>query len=243
MGLGKFTMRCDQGATFHVQGRWRTPLIDLNSGDPVLDFEGNLQAGQPVSLYGYTGRMHVRKTIAATEFDLELTTANNGVRIPQTVAFLIGWCRLATEANHPLTGLAPVDGVTPVAGDRILVKSQDDDTTNGVYVAATGAWARAPDADQASDISEGCCVWVREGVRYDDTTWRQQQALSDLGDGQLWLRNEDIGIFEVYATPEQTAALQTSGVYDVEMISPGPTGEVTRVLEGKFRLSKEVTRT
>jgi hypothetical protein len=242
MGLGKFTMRCDQGATLHVSGRWRAPLIDLNSGDPILDFEGNLQAGQPISLFGYTGRMHVRKTIAATEFDLELTTANSGVKIEQPFAFFIGWCRLATEANHPLTGLAPVDGVTPVAGDRILVKSQTAGGANGVYVAATGAWTRAPDADQAADLSEGCAVWVREGVRYDDTTWRQQQALSTLSDAQLWQRNDTIGVFELLATPEQTAGLTSSGVYDVEMVSPGPTGEVTRVLEGKFRLSKEVTR-
>jgi hypothetical protein len=242
MGLGKLTLRCDQGATFRVQVRWRQPLIDLNSGDPILDFDGNIQAGPPVSLTGYTGRMHVRKTIAATEFDLDLTSANGGVIITQPFAFPVGWCRLATEADHSLTGLAPVDGVTPVAGDRILVKSQTTAGNNGVYLAASGAWTRAPDADQPSEISEGCSVWVREGVRYDDTTWRQSQSLSIFADAQTWQRSEDIGVFELFASDERTEDLTTSGVYDVEMISPSG-DEVTRVLEGKFRLSKEVTRT
>jgi hypothetical protein len=242
MGLGKLTLNCDQGATLHVHCRWRGPLLDLASGDPILDVEGQLQAGPPVSLTGYTGRMHVRKTKAAPEFEMDLTSANGGVIIEQPFAFVIGWCRLATEADHPLTGLAPVDGVTPVVGDRILVKSQTSPEDNGVYVADDAAWTRAPDADQAGDLNEGCSVWVREGVRYDDTTWRQSQALTTLGtDAQVWQRQDNIGVFELFATAERTADLTTSGVYDVEMISQGG-DEVTRVLEGKFRLSKEVTR-
>ena len=243
MGLGKMTMRCDQGATFRVQARWRTPLLDLPSGDPILDFEGNIQAGPPVSLTGYTGRMHVRKTIAASEIDMELTSGNGGVIINQPFAFFLGWCRLATEAEHSLTGLDDlVDGIAPNAGDRILVKSQTAPGANGVYVADDGAWARAADADEANDLNQGCCIWVREGVRYDDTTWRQAQAIATLGtDAQLWQRADSVGVFELFATPDRTEDLIQSGVYDVEMISPG--GEVTRVLEGKFRLSKEVTRT
>jgi hypothetical protein len=47
-------------------------------------------------------------------------------------------------------------------------------------------------------------------------------------------------VFQLYASAELTEDLTSSGVYDVEMIAPG--GDVTRVLEGKFRLSKEVTR-
>ena len=44
MGTGKLTLKCDQGATFRVQARWRQPLIDLASGDPILDFDGNILA-------------------------------------------------------------------------------------------------------------------------------------------------------------------------------------------------------
>ena len=105
-GHRKADAACDQGATFRVQVRWRAPLIDLTPAIPSSTSEGQVQAGPPVSLTGYTGRMHVRKTIAATEFDLDLTTENGGVIIPQPFAFLIGWCRLATEVtDHPLSGL------------------------------------------------------------------------------------------------------------------------------------------
>jgi hypothetical protein len=242
MGLGKATLRCDQGATFRMHGRWRGPLLDPVSGDPILDAEGNVQAGPPISLTGYTGRMHVRKTISAAEFDLELTTENDGVVIPQpNPSIVLGWCRLATPADHDLQGLNPVDGITPVEGDRILVKSQSNPPANGVYVASAGIWPRAPEADQAADLAQGATVWVREGVRYDDTTWRQVDPLTSFSEAQTWEQEEDVGVFLLYATDEQTATLVQSGVYDVELVSGG--GEVTRVLEGKFRLSKEVTRT
>jgi len=43
--------------------------------------------------------------------------------------------RIATTANHGLTGLTAIDGVTPIAGDRILVKNQTTQSGNGIYVA------------------------------------------------------------------------------------------------------------
>ena len=39
---------------------------------------------------------------------------------------------------------------------------------------------------------------------------------------------------------EDTREIATSGVYDIEIISP--TNEVDRVLQGQFTLSPEVTR-
>lgn len=241
MGSGKLTLRCDQGASFRVQARWRAPLLDPASGDPILDVDGQVQPGPPVSLTGYTGRMQVRKTLASTEVDLELTTENTGILIAQQFASLLGWCRLATEADVPFEGLVAVDGVMPVEGDRILVKAQSAPGDNGVYIASAGPWVRAADADTPADLSAGQAVWVREGVRNDDTTWRQGNTVTSVGDPQTWVRTDNIGVFELKATDEQTAELTSSGVYDVELISQG--GEVTRVLEGKFRLSKEVTRT
>jgi len=46
-----------------------------------------------------------------------------------------------------LTGLLTIDGITVVAGDRVLVKDdvQGDSRNNGIYVAASGAWTRATD--------------------------------------------------------------------------------------------------
>lgn len=50
----------------------------------------------------------------------------------------------ATSANHGLTGLAAVDGFTPVDGvSRILVRSNTTGAQNGLYIPHAGAWERA----------------------------------------------------------------------------------------------------
>jgi hypothetical protein len=60
--------------------------------------------------------------------------------------------RLASTGNLSLTGLGAVDGVTPVAGDRILVKDQTTASQNGIYVAASTAWSRALDVDTYNEL-------------------------------------------------------------------------------------------
>ena len=54
--------------------------------------------------------------------------------------------KAASTANiASLSGAMTIDGVALVAGDRVLVKDQTTPSANGVYVVATGAWARADD--------------------------------------------------------------------------------------------------
>ena len=61
--------------------------------------------------------------------------------------------RLATTTNlAALSGLIAVDGVTTVAGDRVLVKDQTTQSANGIYVVASGAWARSLDADTWAEL-------------------------------------------------------------------------------------------
>ena len=79
--------------------------------------------------------------------------------------------RLVTTANDSLSGLAARDGVTPVAGDRILVTGQTTASANGIYIAASGAWARAADADQNGELVPGTTVAVNEGTANADTRW------------------------------------------------------------------------
>lgn len=56
-----------------------------------------------------------------------------------------------------------LDGVPVEDGMRILVKDQDDATTNGIYIARAAAWERAPDMNQTSEIQRGVRVVVRNG--------------------------------------------------------------------------------
>ena len=79
--------------------------------------------------------------------------------------------RLATVVNDSLSGLAARDGVTPVAGDRVLAAAQTTASANGIYVAAAGAWSRATDADQTGELAPGTLVAVREGTTNADTLW------------------------------------------------------------------------
>lgn len=81
--------------------------------------------------------------------------------------------RLLAVANvAALSGLTAIDGVTPAIGDRVLLTAQTTGSQNGVYVAASGAWSRALDADQNNEITPGAFWFVEEGTTYSKTQWR-----------------------------------------------------------------------
>jgi phage-related tail fiber protein len=72
--------------------------------------------------------------------------------------------RAATTADITLSGAQTIDGVSVIAGDRVLVKNESSGADNGIYVAAAGAWSRAADADTAADLNPGATVSVEEGT-------------------------------------------------------------------------------
>lgn len=82
-------------------------------------------------------------------------------------------CRLATTANITLSGAQTIDGVSAIAGDRILVKDQTTQTQNGIYVVAAGAWTRATDADETGEIKSGTFVFINEGTVNASSGWSQ----------------------------------------------------------------------
>lgn len=57
--------------------------------------------------------------------------------------------------------------------------------------------------------------------------------------GGIAFTDEENGQLTVFMTDEQTAALETSGVYDLEIINGG---EVSKLIKGTFTLLLEVTR-
>lgn len=81
-----------------------------------------------------------------------------------------GSVKAATTANITLSGAQTIDGVSIVAGDRVLVKDQTAAAQNGIYVAASGAWARSSDADTWAELVSAY-VFVEEGATYADTGW------------------------------------------------------------------------
>lgn len=81
--------------------------------------------------------------------------------------------RVASTANIVIaTGtLLTIDGVALVAGDRVLLKNQTTAAENGIYVAATGAWSRASDANISAEVIAGMAVWINEGTTNGDSRW------------------------------------------------------------------------
>lgn len=79
--------------------------------------------------------------------------------------------RAATTANITLSAAQTVDGVAVVAGDRVLVKNQSTASENGIYVVASGAWTRAADFDEDSEVTAGAFTFVEEGTTNADTGW------------------------------------------------------------------------
>lgn len=89
-----------------------------------------------------------------------------------------------------------------------------------------------------------------DGSPYNLTAWTarmQIRAKKKSEDYLLNLTTENGGIIievtveeSIYMSPEQTAELSSSGVYDLELVDPQ--GEVIRIMEGSVTLSTEVTR-
>ncbi len=101
-------------------------------------------------------------------------------------------CRVATTVNITLSGLQVVDGVSLVAGNRVLVKNQTNQAENGIYVASTGAWSRGAETDTADELNDAFC-FVREGTA-GDTGWTQIATVVVLGtDPVIWTQFSGAG--------------------------------------------------
>lgn len=65
-----------------------------------------------------------------------------------------------------------IDGVTLVAGDRILIKNQATQSENGIYIVTAGTPTRAADVSEAAEFV-GASVFVDQGTVNKDTGWVQ----------------------------------------------------------------------
>lgn len=83
----------------------------------------------------------------------------------------------STQQNVTLSGSQTVDGFPTDPGTRVLLTAQTNAVENGIWVAAPGAWTRAPDCDEKADISDGLMVYVKQGVN----NWQTVYGLSNTG--------------------------------------------------------------
>lgn len=158
--LGTASIELDQPATGTASG---TPLAFFERG-------GVVNAGRGFALVNDALQVNAT-TLQFTAFVVQPTRTN--LWSPQSVA---GSVRVATTADIPLGGLQTIDGVAVQSGDRVLVKNQIDQTDNGIWLAAPGAWARAVDP-----IPRDTAVFVREGASGRGSTWAMNDAIQAMG--------------------------------------------------------------
>lgn len=87
---------------------------------------------------------------------------------------LKGSVRVATLTDIVLNDEQTIDGVSVLAGDRVLVKDQTDPIENGIYdVVAAGPWVRSQDADgtPVNEVTSGMFCFVEEGNTNADYGW------------------------------------------------------------------------
>jgi hypothetical protein len=139
---------------------------------------------------------------------------NSDVAIKSYVDELVAGLRtriiaeVATTANVNLSnGLEAgdtIDGVTLVAGDRVLVKDQSTATENGLYLAvSSGAASRDPQYDTIAELSGGLIV-VNQGSTNDNKIF----LCTTDSDGSLGSTN----ITYTQVTPSNTGTVTSIGV-------------------------------
>ena len=72
--------------------------------------------------------------------------------------------KAATTANiASMSGPMTIDGISLIAGDRVLVKDQTEPAENGVYNVVTGAWTRTLDTNAWTNLP-GAYLFVEQGT-------------------------------------------------------------------------------
>ena len=94
-------------------------------------------------------------------------------------------------ANLVLSGSPTLDflsanvfdgNVTAVANSRILVKSEANAATNGIYVVSNSTvLTRALDYDTVPEVEAGDFVFVQDGTTYNDSGWVQTSVVTTIG--------------------------------------------------------------
>lgn len=142
----------------------------VNTASTIVqrDGSGNFAAGQITATKVMGLSSPTNPSDAATKDYVDLAT--QGLDAKASV-------RAATTANITLSGAQTIDGVSVVAGNRVLVKNQTTVSQNGLYVAASGAWQRVTDLASGASAS-GVFTFVEEGTTNADSGWL---CISDVG--------------------------------------------------------------
>jgi hypothetical protein len=124
---------------------------------------------------------------------------------------------VTTTGNITLSGLQTIDSVALVAGNRVLVRNQTNQADNGIYVAASGAWARAADANTYDEYL-GAYLFILEGTIWGGSAW----VCTNLRGGTLGVTAITFVQFSNNATYTAGTGLQLIG-FQFSMVNTGVT--------------------
>ena len=100
----------------------------------------------------------------------------DSVRLASTANIAGTYNNSAGTITAGSNGAISIDGTTPSADDRVLVKNQTNEAQNGIYTVTTVGdgsnpyvLTRATDADTAAEITGGTFTFVEEGTANADT--------------------------------------------------------------------------
>ena len=148
-------------------------------GDFVINMMTSGTANTFPQLYGLENQLYSASFISMATETGQVTTLPvnaNDLANKQYVDSVSGAsaskyeCQCATTANITLSGLQTLDGYTTLANDRVLVKNQNNNAYNGIWVASTTAWLRSSDMDNWSQVP-GATTFVQNGTLYANTGW------------------------------------------------------------------------
>jgi hypothetical protein len=124
-----------------------------------LDNATSSPTATTLALRDASGRLQVATPVAADDAANKgyVDAARAGLDVKDSV-------RAATTTNITLSAPQTIDGVSVIAGDRVLVKDQNAGETNGIYVVAAGAWQRSEDANVSAEVTAGMFTFVEEGT-------------------------------------------------------------------------------
>jgi len=150
---------------------------------------------------------------------------------------------VATTTSILLNGLQTIDGVSVNVGDRVLVKDQVDQTTNGIYDASSGVWVRTADASTGSELV-GAAIYVEEGTTHRQSQWTQSTPSVTIGVTNIvWVQ---FGSQAVYSAGAGLSLVGTQFSITATGVSPSVYTSVVvnsqgQVISGSQIVSSDVT--
>ena len=158
-----------QGRTTFAQELDLTVITDGTNSATVTGTGLDILAGGVTFAFSATGLDMASQKITNLLDPTDLTDGANKQYVDKQVQ-PVSWrseVQAVADSNVTLNGPQTIDGVSIVAGDRVLCISQADAKENGVWEVAAGAWARPSDF-AADDGAHRACVMASAGAVHDN---------------------------------------------------------------------------